>query len=61
MYANLRIIRPGEDTVFAHEVTIGPDGILIHLDANDGESSHAEPDETITMPFGESVTITADF
>jgi hypothetical protein len=65
MYANLRVVTPltrkGE-VYAAHEVVMLDDGtIKVKLDANNGESSYAEPAGVKLLPKGTHVTITADF
>lgn len=60
MYANLKIEVAGE-TLFAHEVTIGPHGVIAQLDAQDGAGKYPEPNGERQFASTEPMTITADF
>lgn len=61
MYSNLRVKTPGGSEVYAWKVEIEKEQVVVHLDANDGQSSYAVEDGTMTLGIKGPVTITASF
>jgi len=68
MYANLAVtvFAPdmyGRDPAqyFAHEVEQTTDELVIHIDGNDGDSSHSEPAGKARFPRGTPFSVSADF